>query len=323
MKTKSLFISILTITSLLIFACDSNSNIPAQIDAQEINLKVDRFERKFANASINDLENLKINYPYFFSSRIPDSIWIDRMRDPVQIEINKEVERVFRDFEDIEKDLNDLYKHLNYYKKDFKVPNVLTVTNFVDFRNKIIVTDTIVLIALDNFLGANHHFYNGIQKYLAKNFNQEQITVALADYYAEKEIIDTSKQYFLSEMIKEGKKLYCKDLLLPLKSDAEKIGYTERELEWARQNEANIWSYFIEEEVLYNSDPKLTYRFITPAPFSKFGLNFDNESPGRIGAYIGWQIVRAYANNNDVAIDKLMRTPAKEIFEFSKFKPNR
>lgn len=307
----------------MIFACDNDPKIPEAIDAQEVNLKVDRFERKFANASVSDLENLKNNYPYLFSSRIADSIWIERMQDSVQIEINKEVEKVFIDFEDVEEDLNNLYKHLNYYKEGFKIPNVITVTNFVDYRNKIIVTDTIVLIALDNFLGAKHHFYDGIQKYLAKNFNQEQITVALAEYYAEKEIIDASKQYFLSEMIKEGKKLYYKDLLLPLKSDAEKIGYSEEELLWAQQNEANIWSYYIEEEMLYDSDPKLTYRFITPAPFSKFGMSFDNESPGRIGAYIGWQIVRAYANNNDVTIDKLMRTPAKEIFESSKFKPKR
>jgi hypothetical protein len=36
---------------------------------------------------------------------------------------------------------------------------------------------------------------------------------------------------------------------------------------------------------------------MTPAPFSKFYLEIDNDSPGRIGAWIGWQMVRSYMKN--------------------------
>jgi uncharacterized protein YjaZ len=52
-------------------------------------------------------------------------------------------------------------------------------------------------------------------------------------------------------------------------------------------------------------------------------LEIDNESPGQVGAWIGWQIVRSYAKNNDVPVAKLLEINAKELFKKSKYKPNK
>jgi hypothetical protein len=54
-----------------------------------------------------------------------------------------------------------------------------------------------------------------------------------------------------------------------------------------------IWRYFIDKQLLYSDDQKLIPRFINPAPFSKFYLEIDNESPGKV-ELIGWQIVNSY-----------------------------
>ena len=39
-----------------------------------------------------------------------------------------------------------------------------------------------------------------------------------------------------------------------------------------------------------------SFTFFDASPFSKFYLEIDNQSPGRIGRWIGWQIVRSYMN---------------------------
>ena len=112
--------------------------------------------------------------------------------------------------------------------------------------------------------------------------------------------------------------------MIPFKTDAEKISYTEVELEWAKANESYIWRYFIERELLFSTDYKLPSRFIINAPFSKFYLEeIDNESPGKVGQYIGWQIVRAYMKNNDVSFQDMMQKPAEEIYNNSNFKPKK
>ena len=127
----------------------------------------------------------------------------------------------------------------------------------------------------------------------------------------------------LSQMVYNGKQLYLKDLFLPNYSDAEKIGYTPDQIKWCEENESYMWRYFIEEEMLYSADQKLITRFINPAPFSKFYLEIDNESPGQVGAWIGWQMVRSYMENNKVSVEDLLKTDAKEIFSKSKYKPKK
>ena len=75
---------------------------------------------------------------------------------------------------------------------------------------------------------------------------------------------------------------------------------------------------------MFSTDSKLPGRFINPAPFSKFYLEeIDNESPGKIGQYIGWQIVRAYMENNNVSLNELLITTTEDIFNNSRFKPRK
>ncbi|MDO7575639.1 MAG: gliding motility lipoprotein GldB, partial [Flavobacteriaceae bacterium] len=111
-------------------------------------------------------------------------------------------------------------------------------------------------------------------------------------------------------------------LMLPQTSDAIKISYSQEQVDWVHDNERYMWQYFIENELLYKTQSSLFLRFIEPAPFSKFYLEIDNETPGKVGQWIGWQIVRSYMEKNpDTALEKLFETPAMELFNQSNYKP--
>jgi len=170
---------------VLIIACNKESKIEQEIAKIDINFKIERFDEIFANAQPDDLPNLKARYPFFFSSRINDSVWINNMKDTLQEHLFSEVDKTFGNFEEISEGIGSLFQHLKYYDKTFKEPRVITLTNFVDYRNKTIVTDTIVLIALDNYLGAEHEFYADVPRYVAQNLNPTQIVPDLATDYAE------------------------------------------------------------------------------------------------------------------------------------------
>ncbi|MCB0400306.1 MAG: gliding motility lipoprotein GldB, partial [Winogradskyella sp.] len=245
------------------------------------------------------------------------------INDTLQNQLLAEVIKVYPDFKVVKNDFEGLFQHLKYYDKTFSIPRVVTLTNDVDYRNKTIVTDSLVLVALDNFLGEDHEFYQNIPRYLAKNMQKNQIVSEVAEAYAKKYIYQSSRKTLLDEMIYHGKLLYFKDMMIPFKSDAEKIGYTEQELKWAEANESPIWSYFIEKELLYSTDSKLPSRFIADAPYSKFYLELDNESPGRLGQYIGWQIVKAYAETTDENVLTILEKEPEEIFNKAKFKPKK
>lgn len=310
---------------LFFVSCNEESKLENEIAKINVDLVVERFDKAELNAKPNDLPKLKKGYPYLFSKRTPDSIWINRLTDTLQNEILVEVNKTFLDFKSTNEELKNLFKHIKYYDKMFSVPKVVTLTNYVQYRDNVIVTDSIVLIALDNFLGKDHKFYvnGGIPEFVAANFTEKQIVPTIAEAYAKDYVFQTKRKTFLDEMIYFGKLLYFKDIMMPFKSNAEKIGYTEEQLEWAEANEEPIWSYFVEKELLYSSDSKLPNRFIADAPFSKFYLELDNQSPGRLGQYIGWQIVKAYAEKTDKDVMTILQADPEEIFRKSKFKPKK
>ena len=308
---------------LMFSSCREEDKVEQEIAKIPLELKVHRFDREFAEASAEDIPKLKSEYPYLFPSQFPDSVWVAKLSDTLQMELSEEVDKAFGDFGDEAESLESLFKHINYYFPEFSTPSVVTLTSDVRYEDRIILTDTLVLIGLDNYLGSDHYFYEGIQRYIATGLDKKFLASDVASAFSKRVLPYPRNRTFLSRMVHYGKELYLKDRLLPNDSDAQKIGYTDEEMDWARANEEQIWKYFVERELLYNTDSQLDRKFLDPAPFSKFGLELDNESPPRLGRYVGWQIVRAFMDKNPMPLKQLLNMPADEILKQSNYKPRK
>jgi gliding motility-associated lipoprotein GldB len=308
---------------LAFIGCKEADPVAEKIAAIELDINVSRFDREFAQARAGDLPVLKERYPFLFPAQYPDSLWIAKLQDTLQLELLGEVALVFKDFDRQEEELEGLLKHIVYYFPNTVVPEVITLTSEVDYNNRVILADSLLLIGLDNYLGEEHRFYKGIDRYIAQNLDKKYLLSDVASAFANRVVQFPEKRDFLSRMIFYGKILYLKDKWLPLATEGEKIHYTDDQIAWAAANEDQIWRYFIERELLYSTDHGLGPRFLEPAPFSKFRLELDSESPGRLGRYLGWKIVRAFMENNKVGLKNMISLPADEIFRNSKYKPNK
>lgn len=316
---RFLFLIVITV-----FSCSEEKKVSEEVEKIPMDLKVMRFDLELSKTTAESFPETKRKYPYLFPEQYPDSIWIQKLDDTIQIELLEEVGKTFPDFESEKQDLELLFKHIKHYFPKINGPKVITVTSNVDYQNRIILTDSLLLIGLDNYLGPDHKFYQGMQRYIADVLDKQFLTSDVAGAFATKVLNYPTERTFLSKIIYYGKELYLKDKLLPLMADAQKIGFTQEDYEWAKANEEPIWRYFVERELLYSTDNKLEAQFLDLAPFSKFGLELiDNESPSRIGRYIGWQIVKAYMNKNELTPQQLLNVPAEEIFRKSNYKPEK
>jgi len=307
----------------LTLGCEETDKREEEITNIPIDLEVFRFDREFAEAKPQDIPKLKSKYPYLFPAQFSDSIWVAKLTDTLQVELSGEVGKAFGSFEQEAEDLESLFKHIKYYFPNVVVPKVVTLTSDVRYNDRIILTDTLLLIGLDNYLGKDHHFYGGIQRYIAEGLDKKFMASDVASAFAKKVLNYPRNRSFLSRMVYYGKELYLKDRLLPSITDAQKIGYSQEEMDWAKTNEEQMWKYFVERELLYSTDSQLDRKFLDPAPFSKFGLELDNESPGRLGRYMGWQIVRAFMEKNPVGLQQLLDMSADEILKKSNYKPRK
>ena len=321
MKVKhKCILFILSLTLLL--NCNNENGNESEIAKLDVDFTVERFDTILSEATEQDLPKIKNTFPFLFPEVI-DSTWIQRLNGDVQQQVFSEVNNKFENFETQHSELANFFRHLKYYDTRFKLPRVITVADYVNYRNTLVLEADLLIVNLTNYLGETHEFYQNIPFYFAENMTPSQILPDIADKYAKRYNYQGQRKTFLDEIIYYGKQLYFKDIMIPEFSDAEKIGYTDNNIEWSKRNEDQVWSYFVEKELLFSTDPKLFSRFTAPAPFSKFYLDIDNESPGRLGQYIGWQIVRAYAERTDAEILTVMRTNADEIFKNSKYKPKR
>lgn len=317
---KYLILFFVIITAI---SCDKKSKAEKAIEkTPPVSLKVYRFDKAFFETPPNELQNLKAEYPFFFPEGTPDEVWIDKMKNPQWRELYKEVEKKYSDFGKQTSEIEDLFQHIKYYFPKATIPKVYTVIANMDYHSKAIYANDKLIISLELYLGKDHKFYTEA-KYIEQNFEERQMMPDIVTSFSLSKIPPDNEKTLLGEMIYYGKQLYLKDQLLPEYNDAEKIGYTPEQIKWCEENEPYIWRYFIEKELLYDTDSKLPNRFTNLAPFSKFYLEIDNESPGRVGQWIGWQIVRSFMENNEVSMQDMLKMNAKEIFEKSKYKPKK
>ncbi len=307
---------------LTIFIISCNKKKTTKIDVSNIKseVKVARFEQEFYKANAQTLPKLKQKYPLLFPSQ-HDSVWINKINNKDEQELFTETQKIFSDFSSQEHQIEDLFKHIKYYRKLFKDPKVITILTNMDSR--IVYADSLLFISLDNFIGKNHRFYADYPNYIKQNNTKEHLIVDVAKEIINKQVPPNLKRRFIDRIIYEGKKMYLLDAYLPDVSDELKIGYTDKKMAWIKENEEQVWRYFIDKNYLYSPDLKLSKRFIDIASFSKFYLEMDNKTPGQVGVYIGWQIVRSFMQNNDVSLQKLMTTNEEEIFKKSKYKPRK
>ena len=318
MKFK--FFIFLTVVFFVI-QCKKN-NVEDEINSIPISINFDRFDKKFYNIDSFKLNDLKKEYSYLFPEKFDDIVWVNRRKDSLQLILKNAIEKKIENFDFVEDEINYLFKHVKYYFPKTNIPKIVTLINNVDYQSKIIYLDSLVLISLDTYLGKNHEIYNGIPNYIKYDMDISFLSSHIADKFLDRKINYPNERTFLSQMLYYGKKLYLKEKLLPLKNDTILIGYSKKDFTWAKENEIYVWKYFIEKELLYNTDSKLIRRFLDPSPFSKFYLEIDNQSPGKIGRWIGWQIVRSFMKKNpEVKIEDLIFKSSQELFIKSGYKP--
>jgi gliding motility-associated lipoprotein GldB len=316
--------NLLSLFSLLVLlaSCDKKSKIEKEVENIPVSVKVERFDKIFYETPVENLSQIKQKYPYLFPVATPDSVWVNKMKNPLNRELYTEVQKKYSNFEKVNSDLDNLFRHIKYYFPKTKTPKLITLISEMDYQNKAIYADSLVVISLDLYLGKNHKFYE-FPEYLKQNFEENQIMPDIVSSFAATKIPYVSDKTLLSQMIYAGKELYLKDVLLPETTDAEKIGYIPEQITWCQENESYMWRYFMEDKLLYSTDSKLSNRFINVAPFSKFYLEIDNETPGRVGTWVGWQIVRSFMNNNDVTLQQVLQMDPMELFQKSKYKPKK
>lgn len=330
------------VTIVVIISSCSGKKIP-DVSGIKVDLQLQRFDQDFFaidTAHVDQsLQKLHDKYPGFLRDFIYNILAL-----PPQPDSSKAVEqqvvsffksykplkdsadRVFTNSAEIERQVKEGLQFVKYYFPAYKMPNrLITFIGPINSYGNILTTDALA-IGLQLYMGSNYSLYQSeagqelYPAYISRRFQKEYIPVNCIRTIVDDLFPDNNAgRPLVEQMVQAGKRLYLLDQLMPKADDTLKTGYSKNQLEGCYKNENVIWSYFVQNDLLYASDPSIVKDYMNDAPITQA---FGAESPGNIGQFVGWQIVKKWIGKNDkVTLQKLMETNPKTIFEQVKYKP--
>lgn len=231
-----------------------------------------------------------------------------------------ETKTYFVDFDENIEELERAFRYIKYHYPDTKIPRIETVVT--GFYNDMYISDSLIILGLDYFMGTHGKYQpNDMPNYIVKRYSRESLASIVMSFASNPyNQADVQHGTLLADMINLGKSYYFVKQSMPCKADSLIIGYTSEEMKLVRENQEVIWANLIENELLYETSHFLKNKFVGESPNV---AEISPKCPGRVGAWVGWEIVKKYMDKYpEITIEELMADKdAHTIFQKSGYKP--
>lgn len=207
--------------------------------------------------------------------------------------------------------LHDAFRRFHHFFPNEPTPDLVWMNSA--FVHAIYPTPQHLAIGLDWFLGADHPLYATLPPHLFPNYIQQRMRpeFIVADAMRGWLLVHFGRTHFDPEhcadaLLFYGKIMFILSRLLPDSSPAVLMDWSAEDLAWAQANESGIWLELMPREMLYMTNEMEYNRWFHEAPFTRIG-DIPQESPDRLGLWMGWQIVEAYMEENpEWTLEELM-----------------
>ena len=302
---------------------------------QHLNLTILRYEDDLFSLNMNNLSQeiarlSKVYPPYLIE---PNS-WNDPMlleglkaylQDTIMIALYEEVKKTIKT-DHLFKEMETAFGYYKVLFPDDSIPKIITMIPGLDiYMPFLYMYDDVLYINVDMYLGADYPYYKSFRDelptYIVERCASEYLPIDIfKKEMVYKHLSSAPHTTLIDDMITEGKKLYFTEMMFPDAEERLIIGYTEEKYKWANNYLGNAWNYMIEKNELFGKGELLMRCYIEESPFTK---PFGNESPGRMGVFLGWKLIQSYMKNNpEVTLVELMQeVDYQKILNLSKFKP--
>ncbi|MCB0635647.1 MAG: hypothetical protein KDC54_03465 [Lewinella sp.] len=341
----------LTFTSLLLLAlasCSEPREAAPDVSHLDASLEIHRFEQDLFGLDTNNLaaglQALRTEYPEFLDIFTTNVLEIGPIDDPSQAQLDflrgmiefpalrklqDTIQIVYPNLSDIQAELEQALRYYQYYFPDQPAPQRL-VTYLSEYTYAaFLYGQNDLAVGLDMFLGADYpyqRFNPGnayFSNYLIRTYNRDHLTAKVVRVLVEDLLPPTRGDRLLDMMIENGKRLYFMEKLLPEMADTVLFEVTPEQMTWLRDNELNMWSYFLSEDLLYSSQYQDIRKLVEPSPSGQPIL--PPESPGGAANYIGLRIVAAFMERHpELPLSELLLyNDTQQILDDSRYKPRR
>jgi hypothetical protein len=331
-------IIVLCLLGLFVFSgCKRQNRFDVDVDKISLKITIQRFDKDLFSIDTSHVQDgitklhQKYGSPYmnlYFSKVMQlDSTGDARLngltaaflKDTAVRSVFRESLRQYSNISDIEAKVTDAFKRIHYFFPEKKIPQLYLHVSM--FNQSLVVDQNIISLSVDNYLGANYYWYKKVvYDYLRPNMCREKVASDFVTAYLMTEFPAPNSERFLDNMLFRGKMMFALSVLMPKEKPETLMGYTKAQMDWCSRNEKSMWLNIMDGKQLYSSDPMMSNAYLNDAPFTSI---VSQDSPGRVGTWIGWQIVKQYMEHHqDVTLQALLAdNNYQQLLEQSGYKP--
>lgn len=319
------------VSSFCFYACQSSESKTDAADVDVSNVKVsvniERLEQPLMQLKNKEeiksfLETHRTFVETFYQTSANDPALVDRLdlliHHPAIHELYQQTQQVFGNLDDLKKEFELAFRHIKHYYPDFKEPKI--ITTFAGLDNELVVTDSLIIIPLESFIGPKAKYRPQHPNYMLKRYNRPYIVPTVVTLLSRKyNQIDINDRTLLADMVFYGKSFEFTRAVIPNIPDSLVIAYADSNLVKSWNGQAYIWAHFIDNKLLFETNDRIKDKYIGERPAVN---EIGSDCPGRIGQWLGWRIVSRYRTENPsvTLVDLMKNANARTIFEQSKYK---
>lgn len=247
------------------------------------------------------------------------------LNDPVIKEIYQDTEALYADMSDFKNEITPaLTLYLTHFPNE-SVPDFCTLVSGIDFQMpQVFGYENTIFICLDMYLGKDNKHYGqaGMPKFIAARCEKKYMaTDCFSKALVYRHLPDRTLVTLLDNMVDAGKKMLFTQTMFPSVSAQDILEYNDQQYNWANSHEASVWHYLVEKNLVYDKNDNVIKRMMDETPFTR---DFGNDSPGRLGVYIGFQIVQSYMRTHPGTTlkDLMAMRDSQKLLKESGYKPN-
>jgi hypothetical protein len=282
----------------------------------------------FAKLNQNDMQLLQVYVEEIMKvSALDDPYMWDKLQgfltDQYWNALQSDIDSIFYPFDKYQESFSSALNYYQYHFPTEEAPIIFTYNSGYNFG--VFPLENAIGVGLEWYVGPENKTvkqlpYDMFPNYVKQNMQPKYMAVeAIKGWLQVKNFEDRLlNANFLENMIYYGKVMYLLDACFPYETDAIKMGYETDDITWVNANAENIWAYVVQENMLFDKTKKRINQWFLDAPFT---AGLPQESPAKVGVWLGWQMVKQYMQKHEeVPVEELMQVQTEDILKNFKSK---
>lgn|SRR3989338_7941362 len=237
--------------------------------------------------------------------------------DPTIQKMHADIAAKFEDKTSIEAKILDGFQHIRYHLPDAHLPKYIVYMNTL-FQSGVFCTEDEIGIGLQNYLGQDNRIVKQLNPefyfdWMKEGFDARFLERDVLTGWIETHLVGETDGTLVEHIVHWGKVLYLAESAFPDEDESIILRYTQKEMDWAAENEYAFWQYLVDEDLLFKIDDRTTRNMVGDGPFTP-GLP-EEGSPDRMGQYLGWRMVHSYMEQNEISVKEMLDLPFNTILQ--------